>query len=73
MPFKENGEKISVTLDNRKEFVQLSAQYRLHSSIKDQIEALLGGFYEIIPKELVSIVSRLQMWVIVALTEMHPV
>jgi len=44
-------------LENRKEFVQLSAQYRLYSSIKEQIEALLGGFYEIIPKELISIVS----------------
>ena len=37
--------------------MQLSAQYRLYSSIKEQIEALLGGFYEIIPKDLVNIVS----------------
>ena len=73
VPLKENGEKISVTLDNRKEFVQLSAQYRLYSSIKEQIEALLGGFYEIIPKELVSIVSPVRISVTVAPTEMHPV
>jgi hypothetical protein len=39
--------------------VQLSAQYRLFSSIKDQIENLLAGFYEIIPKDLVTIVSDL--------------
>jgi E3 ubiquitin-protein ligase HUWE1 len=44
-------------LENRREFVQLSAQYRLYSSIKDQIESLLAGFYEIIPKDLVTIVS----------------
>ena len=61
VPLKENGEKTSVTLENRKEFVQLSAQYRLYSSIKEQIEALLGGFYEIIPKELISIVSSLRV------------
>ena len=42
--------------ENKKEFVQLSANYRLYSSIKDQIESLLAGFYEIIPKDLVSIV-----------------
>ena len=54
---KEGGATIPVTLENRREFVQLSAQYRLYSSIKDQIEALLTGFYEIIPKDLVSIVS----------------
>ena len=46
-----------VTQENKREFVQLSAQYRLYSSIKEQIESLLGGFYEIIPKDLITIVS----------------
>jgi E3 ubiquitin-protein ligase HUWE1 len=46
-----------VDQENRKEFVQLSAQYRLFTSIKEQIEALLTGFYDIIPQELISIVS----------------
>jgi E3 ubiquitin-protein ligase HUWE1 len=45
-----------VTLENRREFVQLSAQYRLYTSIKDQLENLLSGFYEIIPKDLIAIV-----------------
>ena len=57
---KPDGDKIPVTLENRREFVQLSAQYRLYESIKDQLEALLGGFYEIIPKDLVTIVRRYQ-------------
>jgi E3 ubiquitin-protein ligase HUWE1 len=51
-----------VTDENKKEFVQLSAQYRLYTSIKDQIEALLAGFYDIIPKELISIVSAIDVW-----------
>jgi E3 ubiquitin-protein ligase HUWE1 len=54
---KENVETIPVTLENKREFVQLSAQYRLYTSIKDQLENLLSGFYEIIPKDLISIVS----------------
>ena len=37
--------------------MQHSAQYRLYSSIKDQIESLSTGFYEIIPKDLITIVS----------------
>lgn len=45
-----------MTLDNTREFVQLSAQYRLYTSIKDQLENLLSGFYEIIPKDLIAIV-----------------
>lgn len=56
VPLKDNGEAIPVTQENKREFVQLSAQYRLYSSIKDQIENLLNGFYEIIPKELITIV-----------------
>ena len=57
MELKEGGATIPVTNENKKEFVQLSANYRLYSSIKEQIESLVAGFYEIIPKDLVSIVS----------------
>ncbi len=53
---KEGGATIPVTQENKREFVQLSAQWRLYSSIKEQIEALLSGFYEIIPKDLITIV-----------------
>ena len=53
---KDGGEALPVTQENKREFVQLSAQYRLYSSIKDQIEHLLTGFYEIIPKDLITIV-----------------
>ena len=48
-----------MTNDNKREYVQLSAEYRLVLSIKEQIEAFLNGFYEIIPKELIAIVSRI--------------
>lgn len=57
---KEAGETIPVTQENKREFVQLSAQYRLYSSIEKQIENLLAGFYEVIPKDLITIVS---LWV----------
>lgn len=38
--------------------MQLSANFRLYSSISEQIENLVAGFYEIIPKELITIVSH---------------
>lgn len=57
MALKDGGEHIQVTQENKREYVQLSAQYRLYSSIKEQIEYLLGGFYEIIPKDLITIVG----------------
>ncbi|CAE6444639.1 unnamed protein product [Rhizoctonia solani] len=66
VPLKENGEKIMVTEENKKEFVQLSAQYRLSTSIKDQIEALLAGFYDIIPKELISIFNEQELELLIS-------
>ncbi|CUA66624.1 E3 ubiquitin-protein ligase HUWE1 [Rhizoctonia solani] len=66
VPLKENGEKIVVTEENKKEFVQLSAQYRLYTSIKDQIEALLAGFYDIIPKELISIFNEQELELLIS-------
>jgi E3 ubiquitin-protein ligase HUWE1 len=57
IPLKEGGEHIYVTQENKREFVQLSAQYRLYSSIKEQIESFATGFYEIVPKDLLQIVS----------------
>ncbi|KAI0666580.1 hypothetical protein C8Q78DRAFT_1176707 [Trametes maxima] len=63
---KEGGASIPVTQENKKEFVQLSANYRLYSSIKDQIEALLAGFYEIIPKDLIAIFNERELELLIS-------
>ena len=52
---KQGGKKILVTNENKKEYVELLCQNKLYSSIQKQIDAFLEGFYELIPKELVSI------------------
>ncbi|KZS98333.1 hypothetical protein SISNIDRAFT_546300 [Sistotremastrum niveocremeum HHB9708] len=63
---KENGSTIPVSQENKREFVQLSAQYRLISSIKEQIDALLGGIYEIIPKDLISIFNEQEVELLIS-------
>lgn len=57
-PLKPEGETVPVTQENKREFVQLSANFRLYSSISEQIENLVAGFQEIIPKDLITIVRR---------------
>ncbi|GMG55812.1 unnamed protein product [Ambrosiozyma monospora] len=52
---KENGRDIAVTQENKQEYVKLIVEYRLKTSIKDQITNFLEGFHQIIPKDLVSI------------------
>lgn len=66
IPLKEGGESISVTQENKREFVQHSAQYRLYSSIKDQIESLSTGFYEIIPKDLITIFNEQELELLIS-------
>ncbi|KDR75882.1 hypothetical protein GALMADRAFT_248624 [Galerina marginata CBS 339.88] len=66
VPLKDGGESIPVTQENKREFVQLSAQYRLYSSIKDQIENLSSGFYEIIPKELITIFNEQELELLIS-------
>ncbi|KAJ7188201.1 hypothetical protein C8R46DRAFT_1341056 [Mycena filopes] len=66
VPLKEGGEILPVTQENKREFVQLSAQYRLYSSIKDQIENLSTGFYEIIPKELITIFNEQELELLIS-------
>ncbi|KAF8906522.1 hypothetical protein CPB84DRAFT_1675694 [Gymnopilus junonius] len=66
VPLKEGGESIPVTQENKREFVQLSAQYRLYSSIKDQIENLSTGFYEIIPKDLIAIFNEQELELLIS-------
>ncbi|KIK67399.1 hypothetical protein GYMLUDRAFT_37513 [Collybiopsis luxurians FD-317 M1] len=66
VPLKEGGDAIPVTEENKREFVQLSAQYRLYSSIKDQIEHLSAGFYEIIPKDLITIFNEQELELLIS-------
>jgi len=66
VPLKEGGTAIAVTQENKREFVQLSAHYRLTSSIKEQIDSLLGGFYEIIPKDLISIFNEQEVELLIS-------
>ncbi|GJJ06087.1 hypothetical protein Clacol_000276 [Clathrus columnatus] len=63
---KENGANVPVTQENKREFVQLSAHYRLTKSIKEQIDALLGGFYDIIPKDLISIFNEQELELLIS-------
>ncbi|KAF8625408.1 hypothetical protein AX15_005373 [Amanita polypyramis BW_CC] len=66
VPLKPGGESIQVTQENRREYVQLSAQYRLFSSIKEQIESLSEGFYEIVPKELIIIFNEQELELLIS-------
>lgn len=49
------GSKAKVTEDNKREYVRLMARHTMTTAIRDQINAFLQGFWEMVPRELVSI------------------
>lgn len=50
-----DGANIPVTNQNKEMYLQLRLRHRLFDSIKLQLEALLKGFYDIIPPQILSV------------------
>ena len=63
---KPNGQEIPVTEANKREYVQLLCQMKMTSSIKSQIKSFLEGFYEIIPKNLISIFNEQELELLIS-------
>jgi E3 ubiquitin ligase SMURF1/2/E3 ubiquitin-protein ligase NEDD4 len=52
---KPGGRDIDVDDDNKAEYIDLMIKYTMFGSVKDQLQALLRGFYEVVPAFLVSV------------------
>ena len=63
---KPNGHEIPVTNANKKEYVKLISQMKMTGSIRSQIKAFLDGFYDIIPKHLISIFSDTELELLIS-------
>ncbi|KAJ2577019.1 hypothetical protein GGH19_001662, partial [Coemansia sp. RSA 1807] len=58
---KPGGKDLDVTEENKKEFVQLSVQYRVCDRIKEQFEAFQAGFHELIPEDLIQVFDEREL------------
>lgn len=57
----ENGEKLTVTNENKKKFVELYSKWKIVGSVKNQLEKILYGIYEIIPRKYFSIFNEKEL------------
>lgn len=62
----EGGKDKLVTDENKHDYVQLVANYRLYKAISSQIDALLKGFYSIVPKDLVKIFDNRELELLIS-------
>nr|CAB3254981.1 E3 ubiquitin-protein ligase HUWE1-like [Phallusia mammillata] len=63
---KENGRDLPVTEQNKREYVHLVCQEKMTGAIKKQLGAFLEGFYEIIPKRLISIFDEQELELLIS-------
>jgi hypothetical protein len=58
VPLKHHGDEIPVTNQNKLEYLDLLAQYRLVTRVEDNVEAFLKGLNDIVPMDLLSIFNE---------------
>ncbi|QDZ19375.1 HECT domain-containing ubiquitin-protein ligase [Chloropicon primus] len=63
---KPGGAKISVTNENKAEYVNLVAKHRMTNAIESQIKAFLEGFWELIGKDLLNIFTEKELELIIS-------
>ncbi|RCI05196.1 hypothetical protein CU098_002474, partial [Rhizopus stolonifer] len=63
---KPNGRNIPVTEANKHEYVALVTEQKLTTAIKDQINAFLQGFHDIIPASLIQIFNEQELELLIS-------
>ncbi|QLL30782.1 hypothetical protein HG536_0A05970 [Torulaspora globosa] len=62
----ENGKNVPVTEANKQDYVKKIVEYKLHASVKEQMDNFLQGFYALIPIELISIFDEQELELLVS-------
>ncbi|CUM63479.1 uncharacterized protein PRCAT00001054001 [Priceomyces carsonii] len=62
----ENGRNIPVTEQNKHDYVRKVVEYRLQTSVAEQMDNFLIGFHEIIPKQLVGIFDEQELELLIS-------
>ncbi|KAJ7721073.1 hypothetical protein DFH07DRAFT_858148 [Mycena maculata] len=58
---KAGGADVPVTEENKKEYVEHVVDYRISKRVKEQFEAFMSGFSELIPQDLVTVFDEREL------------
>lgn len=58
---RPGGEDVPVTEENKKEYVDCIVEYRISKRVKEQFEAFMSGFNELIPQELITVFDEREL------------
>jgi E3 ubiquitin-protein ligase NEDD4 len=67
---KPDGASIAVAEGSKEEYVDLMVEYRISNRVKDQFDALMSGFRELIPQDLINKFDERELeWLIGGISE----
>ncbi|KAJ3484217.1 hypothetical protein NLI96_g5782 [Meripilus lineatus] len=58
---KPGGGDVEVTEDNKKEYVNCVVEYRISKRVKEQFDAFMSGFSELIPQDLINVFDEREL------------
>ena len=58
---KPGGADIPVTEENKKDYVNAIVEYRISKRVKEQFDAFMSGFSELIPQELINVFDEREL------------
>lgn len=58
---KPGGADVEVTEDNKKDYVEAVVEYRISKRVKEQFEAFMSGFSELIPQDLITVFDEREL------------
>ena len=58
---KPGGADIPVTEENKKEYVNAIVEYRISKRVKEQFDAFMSGFSELIPQDLINVFDEREL------------
>ncbi|EJD46029.1 ubiquitin-protein ligase [Auricularia subglabra TFB-10046 SS5] len=58
---KPGGADIPVTEENKKEYVEYIIDYRIQKRVREQFDAFMAGFNELIPQELINVFDEREL------------
>jgi hypothetical protein len=58
---KPGGADIAITEENKKEYVDLMVEYCISKRVKDQFDAFMSGFNELIPQDLITVFDEREL------------
>lgn len=58
---KTGGADIEVNEENKKDYVDAVVEYRISKRVKEQFEAFMSGFSELIPQDLITVFDEREL------------